>query len=234
MLYSSTRSSSFFLEAIGVLAPHADGSGNDLLVGRYLQIGIVFGILFQIPGFILWSVYMYDTIIWFGFDEQTAIIAQNYAYSILLYLMAETINECILAFFDVIDHEKYVTIFSMIRACVSSGVLVAMASFGVSNMVAIGLARTLVEITLLFANIIFVVNQGWFDDFSVGLVKTFGLKVSESVGVCNINLYDLVSDSLLFSQYATKGSTCNADDFCYCHPSCHSLDSFHWRGKKVQ
>ena len=180
------------------MAPQADGSGNDLLVGRYLQIGIVFSILFQIPGMIIWSFYTYSTVIWFGFDENTAVIAQNYTYSILVYLMAEAINECFLAFFDVIDHEKYVTIFSVISACTTSGILVAMASFGVSNLVAIGLAQTLVTLTLLFVNIIFIVNQGWLDDYSEGLVKTSGLNVSKGTVVCKIKFHGLVSNSFLF------------------------------------
>ena len=170
----------FLKQAIGVLVPQADGSGNDLLVGRYLQIGTVFNVLFQIPGFLVWSFYMYDTIIWFGFDEETAIISQKYTYSILMFLVAEHIDECLMMFLDVNDREKYVTIYSVARECLSVGVIAAMAYNGVSNMVAIGLAQTLVAVTILFVNIIIVVNNGWFDDYSEGLVKSLGLKVSEN------------------------------------------------------
>jgi hypothetical protein len=165
-----------FQEAIGVLAPQADGSGNDLLVGIYLQIGIIFYAIFQIPGFIFWSFYMYNTVIWFGFDEETAVITQNYSYSILLYLMVEGINECLLGFLDVVDHEKYATIFSVVRSFILSGSIIAMAVSGVTDMVAIGLAQSLIELTLMFINIIFVVNQGWLDDYWEGCVKTIGLK----------------------------------------------------------
>ena len=135
--------------------------------------------LFQLPSFLLWSFYMYDTIIWFGFDEQTAITAQYYTYSILLSEMADAINECFIEFLDVMDREKYVTIFSVISACFSCGLIVGMAYLGVTNMVAIGLAQTLLDVTLLFVNVIIIVNKGWLDDCSEGFLKTFGLKVSK-------------------------------------------------------
>ena len=160
-----------------MLVPQADGADNEILVGRYLQIGIIFYIVFQLPGLILWSFYMHNTILWFGLDEEVAAIAQNYTYSILLYGVVEGVNECLLEFLDVVDHEKYSTIFSVISACIHAGTLIAIAASGISNMVAIGLVQTLVELILLFANIIIVVNQGWLDDYWDGLLKTIGLKV---------------------------------------------------------
>ena len=165
-----------FQEAIGVLAPQADGSGNDLLVGRYLQIGTIFYAIFQIPGFIFWSFYMYETVIWFGFDEETAVITQNYSYSILLYLMVDGINECLLTFFEVVDHEKYAMIFAVVRSIIFCCSIISMAASGVTSMVAIGLAQSFIELTLMFINIIFVVNQGWLDDYWEGCFKTIGLK----------------------------------------------------------
>jgi len=165
-----------FEEAIGVLVPQAEGSDNDLMVGRYLQIGTMLNILFQIPGFLFWSFFMYDTIIWFGFDEATAIISQKYTYSSLMFLLVEHIDECLMMFLDVNDREKYVTIYTVIRECLFVGVIAAMAYNGVSNMVAIGLAQTLVAVTILFVNIMIVVNKGWFDDYSEGLFKSSGFK----------------------------------------------------------
>lgn len=165
-----------FEEAIGILVPQADGAGNDLLVGRYLQIGIVFTILLEIPGFLIWSFYMYDTIIWFGFDETTAIIAQNYAYGTFIMMLADDINNCLVRFLDVLDREKYITIYSVISECIAGGVLVALAWYGVSDMFIIGLAESLVSVTVLFVNITIVMNKGWLDDYMGGLVKSFGLK----------------------------------------------------------
>ena len=165
--------------------PQADGSGNDLLVGRYLQIGIIFTIIFHIPGFLIWSFYAHDVIIWFGFDETTATIAQNYTYSMFLSILADAVDGCLITFFDVTDHELYVTVYYVIAKCTSAGVLVAMAFSGVSNMVAIGLAQSLVSLTLLFVNVIIVVNNGWLDDYSEGLVKSFGLKVNKNFFVCS-------------------------------------------------
>jgi len=165
-----------YQEAIGVLVPQAEGAGNDLLAGRYLQIGIVFSVLSQLPGFAVWFFYMHDAILWFEFDEQTAAIAQDYTFSIFIYFLAEAINECLLEFLDVGDHEKYVTTYIVFQSFVLSGVVVGMASLGVSNMVAIGLTQSLVKLTLLFVNVCVIANKGWFRDYSEGLFRTFGLK----------------------------------------------------------
>lgn len=170
-----------FQEAIGVLVPQADGCGNDLMVGRYLQIGMIFSILFQIPGWLLWSFYTYEAMLWFNFDEVTANIAQNYTYSVLLFWMTEAISECLLTFLDVLDREKYVTVYSVVDACVSGGVLVLMAYLGISNMVAIGLGQTLVGLLMLFINIVIIVRQGWFESYCEGLTETFGLKDKRAV-----------------------------------------------------
>lgn len=172
--------------------PQADGSANDLLVGRYLQIGIIFTIIFHIPGFLIWSYYVYDAIIWFGFDERTATIAQNYTYSMFLSILADAVDNCLITFLDVTDRELYVTVYSVIGEFISAGVLVAMALYGVSNMVLIGVAQTLVSLTLLLVNIIIVVNNGWLDDYSEGLVKSFGLKVNENCVLCSYKFQMLV------------------------------------------
>lgn len=164
--------------AIGVLVPQADGSGNDLMVGRYLQIGIIFTILFDIPGFVLWSYYMYDAVLWFGFDEETATIAQNYTYSVLVAYLVEDIDECFREFLDVIDREKYNTIYSVVSDSVATGVVAAMAYSGVSNMVVIGMAQSNANLFFLLVNVIIIVRKGWLDDYTDGLVSSFGLKVS--------------------------------------------------------
>ena len=177
------RKSNFLIilfPAIGVLVPQADGCGNDLLVGRYLQIGVIFSILFQIPGLLLWSFYTYDTIIWFGFDEATAAIAQDYTYSVLLLAVIEDVDDCVTGFLDVIGREKYVTVYCVISEFVSTGLLVAVAYSNVASMVAVGLAETVVALTAMFLNIIYIVNKGWLDDYIEGLVRTFGLKVSKN------------------------------------------------------
>ena len=167
--------------AIGILVPQADGCGNDLLVGRYLQIGIIFSLIFQLPGLVLWCFYAHDAVIWFGFDEETAVIAQHYTYSILIAAVVEDMDEILAEFLDVIDREKYVTVFSAISEVFAIIVLVGLAYSGVTNMVVFGLAETALELLTMFINIIYIVNKGWLDDYSEGLVKTLGFKVNKNI-----------------------------------------------------
>ena len=210
-----------------MLVPQADGAGNDLMVGRYLQIGIVFTILFVIPGLLVWSFFMYDTIIWFGFDEATATIAQNYTYSILLAKMAENIDECLIEFLDVIDRELYITIYSVVSEIVSTGMLVAIAYSGMSSMVLIGVVETAVRVTLLVTNLAIIINKGWLDDYEEGLFKTCGLKVREKLQYLLTHTskgWDLI---LNFQKHESAGLASDANDFCHSHASRYSLDSNH-------
>lgn len=170
-----------FEGAIGTLVPQADGTGHDLMVGRYLQLGILFHTLFQIPGAVIWSFLAEDAILWFGFDEETAAIGQKYAYTVIIYLAVEGVNNCMLTFLDLIDRERYSTIFSFVVGAVSTFVVIVLAAIGVKDMVVIGLAQSLTACLLVLINCRIMVKRGWLDDYWTGLVQTAGFRDRQAV-----------------------------------------------------
>ncbi len=203
------------------------------MAGRYLQLGIIFAIIFQIPGLVVLSFYMYETIIWFGFDEETAIISQHYMYSIILGKLVYNVDLCLTEFLDVIDRELYVTIYCVVTQCFTTGILAAIAYSGVTSMVSIGLAETAVYVTTLLVNFIIIMNKGWLDDYEEGLFKTSGLKVSEILQCLLMDISQDLKPNLLLrlQKHKNTGLASGSNNFCYGHASRYSLVSYDGRSK---
>jgi Na+-driven multidrug efflux pump len=98
-----------------VLVPHADGAGNDLLVGKYLQLAFVFYAAMTIPGVIIWVTRTEDALRWFGFDDETAFIGQEYAYTYLFYLFVDGILRGFAEFLNTLDHELFATYLQLLQ-----------------------------------------------------------------------------------------------------------------------
>jgi hypothetical protein len=165
-----------FAECIGVLVPHADGARNDLLVGRYLQLGLIFYTILTIPGVIIWSLFTEDTVLWFGFDDQTAIIGQEYAYTLLIFLFVEGMFECSSEFLNALDHEYYATIFTIAASAAETVVIIVVAVLGVKDLVVIGLVQVAIGIIALVVNLVIIIYNGWLDAYWEGIYQTNGLK----------------------------------------------------------
>jgi Na+-driven multidrug efflux pump len=162
---------------IGVLVPQADGAGNDVLVGRYLQLGVVFYTFFTIPGVIIWSLLTKDAILWFKFEEETAVIGQEYAYTVLVYLFVEGMLECMQEFLNTLDHENYSTVFTIIAGAVETIAIVIVAKNGVKDLVVIGLVQVAVGVLAALTNLAIMIYKGWLDDYWEGIFRSNGLKV---------------------------------------------------------
>ncbi|KAL3909626.1 MAG: hypothetical protein SGILL_008014, partial [Bacillariaceae sp.] len=165
-----------FSECIGVLVPHADGAGNDLLVGRYLQIGLFFYTIMTIPGVFIWALLTEETVLWFGFDEETASMSQDYAYTLLIYMFVQGLFDCFSEFLNTLDHEKYATCFTIASAVVETVAIVVIAVLGVTDLVVVGLVQVAVGILVMIINLLIMFYKGWMDNYWQGLFQTNGLK----------------------------------------------------------
>ncbi|KAL3920484.1 MAG: hypothetical protein SGILL_003239 [Bacillariaceae sp.] len=165
-----------FAECIGVLVPHADGAGNDVLVGRYLQLGLFFYTIMTIPGVIIWALLTEETVLWFGFDEETASIGQDYAYTLLIYLFVQGVFECFTEFLNTLGHERYATIFTVIAAVAETVAIIVIAVLGVKDLVVVGLVQVAVGIIAMLSNIGIIMYKGWLENYWEGLIRTNGLK----------------------------------------------------------
>jgi Na+-driven multidrug efflux pump len=163
-------------EGIGVLVPQADGAGNDLLVGRYLQLGLFFYSILTIPGVIIWALFTENAVRWFGFDDDTAIMGQEYAYTLLIYLFVEGILECFIDFLNTLDHENYATVFTIVACITESVAIIILGVLGVKDLVVVGLVQVAVGCLAMVVNMIIIVRRGWLERYWEGILRTNGLK----------------------------------------------------------
>jgi len=163
-----------FIEAVGVLGPQADGACNDLLVGRYMQLGLIFYTLLCIPSIIIWSLYTEPVVRWFGFDEETAQLAQAYAYPMLASGIFEGAGEVLDSFLEFMDHEKFAMTMTLLGEVVEVGIFIVMASMGTKDLVLIGIIQALASFLMMISIISVVLYWGWLDDYWEGIALTWG------------------------------------------------------------
>lgn len=163
--------------AVGTLAPQADGAGNNVMVGRYLQLSIILYTLFSIPSNLVWAFWTKDAMLWFGYDPTTADLAQQYVYPYLCTFLIDGAEACIFEFLDVMGHEKYATGLSLFDSASSTLIYIVMATLGVKDIVLLSIVQALRGSLLYFGNICFVVYRGWLNAYWEGLITTFALGV---------------------------------------------------------
>lgn len=168
----------FFADpAIGVLGPQADGVGNNLLVGRYMQLGLIFYTIGSIPGLAIWTFFTKDAVLWFGFDEETANIAQEYAYPFLAATFFHATGEVLDSYLEIKGHERFSMWVELGGTTIETLAVLAMAMLGVKNMFIIGTVQAVLDLLLTILTVVYVVYKGWLDDCWEGLARTSGLKV---------------------------------------------------------
>lgn len=139
-----------------------------------MQLGLVFYTLCNIPGIIIWCMYTVPAVKWLGFDEETAQIAQGYAYPLLAMGFFEGAGEVLDAFLEFMDHEKFAMFMDILANAVETGIIVAMAMMGIKDLVLIGIIQALASFLIMITIISVVLYWGWLDDYWEGIVLTWG------------------------------------------------------------
>lgn len=99
-----------FIESMATLCSQAQGSGNRILVGNYIQLATVFFVALNIPFAFMWIAVIDDLMEWLGFDEETASIAKEYTSIIVFVNIIDGVNEVVHEILDIIGHEVYSTV----------------------------------------------------------------------------------------------------------------------------
>lgn len=203
-----------FGEAIGTLVPQAEGARNPLLVGRYLQLSLLMYCIMSLPVILIWSLWTENAVIWFGFDEETARISQEFAYPFLVIMCLGGFDHSIHEYLSCTGREKFSTGVQIMYYLVEClGVVVAV-TFGSTNLLVIGIIQAALGLVLTVLNFAYVVQQGWLDHIWEGFTHTLSLKVPilpHFRGVSKINLlYDF--SSFYFYFFSIGQTRCSYHD----------------------
>lgn len=170
-----------FYESAGVLIPQANGARNNLMVGRYMQLAILFYILTSLPGAVFWCFFTDDAVLFYKFDEETARMAQMYVYATLPGYFTYGIDAVLYELLNCTGHETYSTWFTLVSSCIHTGIVVGMLYTGVTDLYVLGLFETVSEVVCLTLNFTILVRNGWLDPYWKGLIKTNGLRDGRAV-----------------------------------------------------
>lgn len=168
-----------FYECNGVLVPQANGANNYLMIGRYMQLGMIFYCITALPAAIIWCFYMEKTLLWWELDEVTAAMGQKYLFVILPTFFTDGIDAVLYEVLNTVGHQRYATGFTVVSSIIHTSVVAGMLFGGVKDLYILGLFEMISSVLCLIINFGIMVYKGWLDDYWEGLFKTNGLKVGE-------------------------------------------------------
>ena len=121
---------------------------------------------------------MGNTLRWFGFDEETVSLGEDFTKIYLFVQVIDTVSESIHALLDTIDREAYSSIVGIIEEGFATlGVLIVVLS-NEPTLEKVGVVFLFVAACGMFFNVLFIMWKGWYDPFLPGMVGSFALFVS--------------------------------------------------------
>ena len=152
-------------------------------MGRYLQLGILFYFLGSIPGILLWSFLTERAVLWFGFDLETAQLAQLYAYPCLAASIIWGLDNFFLEYYNVVGHEKYCTVYEIARPAANALAVLIIAVLGYDDLVVIGVVQAFLSLLFLAWNFSLGKYLGWFENCWEGLARSLAFRVRTNIFV---------------------------------------------------
>jgi Na+-driven multidrug efflux pump len=183
-----------FCETLGKTIPIALGEENNKLAGIYLNTSMTLYTIGIIPIAIIWSLLSRETLLWLGFDDTTAQMAQDFAYLQVMLEWVTGIDYCFHLFLDVTGHEKYSTVTMFIYNIGQTLGVVVPVLAGKKGLIWVGVCRVAFSILLVFGNGVIILFLGWIEPFSQGFL-TVPLSVS---------FFFFFRKMLLLSSYMSK------------------------------
>mmetsp|Transcript_3310 Transcript_3310/g.9402 ORF Transcript_3310/g.9402 Transcript_3310/m.9402 type:complete len:774 (+) Transcript_3310:3-2324(+) len=158
-----------FIEALGSLIPHAIGADNTKKAGNLITEATIWYILLSLPGIVLWFNVSEQAVLFFGFDDATARLAQRYVYVVGMESIVGGIDGSIYQVLDVIEKEKYSTWMTLIGNIMSNGMTLGLALWGLDDIITLAYYQFALTAVFLFVNAGIIAYTGWFSDFTKGI-----------------------------------------------------------------
>jgi Na+-driven multidrug efflux pump len=186
-----------FSLALRVLSSQAIGAGNCTLAGQYAQISLFFYVLTYVPLLVFWMCFIHDVILWFGFDEETARIGQDFAPLFMTAALFSGMDNCVSSLLDVIGKEMYNASSIVIQRVVGTVLtfVVVVQSPEIADLRGVGLVMAATAALGWIVNAAIVVCKGWLDPYYGGLVGS-GLAVLVNFSAAKVLLGTSVALSL--------------------------------------
>jgi hypothetical protein len=167
-----------FALTVASLGSQAVGSKNHKLAGEYVQISVILYAVFFIPNILCWIFLTDDVVKLFGFNDNTAYIAQNYAYFYVFKQLVDGFYEAISSLLEIIDHERFSVFMSIASEVVTTVVVLAFLLTQSITLADVGLIQLIITIVSFGLTTALALWFGWMKKYTEGLFRTCALQVS--------------------------------------------------------
>jgi hypothetical protein len=166
ILLSLTASfSDGFRGSLATLCTAAIDAENKMLAGQYVQLSIVFSILFSGANIAFWMYFAGDILEWFGFDQETTSIGQDFATMLVLRDLIRGVALNVHSFLYVIGLDVYSTVMTTLEEVVTTVAVVLAILIWESTLETIGVIYIISAYSILMLNIVIIKGEGWFYEF---------------------------------------------------------------------
>ena len=165
------------IDACATVVPHCVGTGNNYLAGQYVQMSTCLYLMASLPVAFIWWYFIYDAIIWFGFDDEVASMGEAYGRIALAVMGIDGVGNTFELFLEVTGFEVFATILgisgALVETCVIAGVLVLRDDMDLLKVAYIDLGLSFAYTFVVF---IIPISLGWISEYMEGLFCNFALK----------------------------------------------------------
>jgi hypothetical protein len=166
-----------FMESLTPLLSFSRGTENGKLTGEYVQLALIFTIVFTVPFMFLWGFITDDVMKLFGFDDITAEIGQSFALPYLWSKSLQLVTKCFHSVMNVHDLEVASAVVLVIAEVLELVAVLIFALFWNPSLRDIGLVFVAAEFLCLLVTLALIGCKGWFRPFYHGFFRSFALKV---------------------------------------------------------
>ena len=159
------------------LCSQAVGARNYKLAGQYVQICAVIYTFCMSPNIAVWSFFIDDVIILFGFDAKIAEIGRSYAIVLLFRQWLTGVNQAYHGLLNVIDREKWSTFISVLDDTVGVLIILGVVLTKETTLKEIALIKLGVALFFFMFNCCYTVYKGWMKNYLEGMIGSFALSV---------------------------------------------------------
>jgi len=186
-----------FWNALSPLCSQAVGTKQNKLCGEYLQMAMILYTVFSVPFMLFWWFKIEDCVLWFGFDNETASIGQEFGRVLIFSQLVAGIAEVLHGLLDVIGLENYSTIISISEDILNFLLVLLACLFTAPELYQIGLIHFGMGVFFLTLNVWIIHYKGWFSPYLEGLTGSFSLTNYKAVWLMTQTAFTLSIGFLL-------------------------------------
>ena len=179
--------SEFLMGILGseaTLCSHAYGAGNHNLAGQYVQICTLLFSALMIPNIVLWTFFVDDVILLFGFHEDLAQIGFEYARIYLFHQWLIGLQLAYSGLLNVIGYENFATTMAAVEGVTAVVGTVLLVIFRDTTLQEVALVHLAIGVMFFLLTICISSCHGRMGKYLKGMVGTAAFLVSSLLSLC--------------------------------------------------